>query len=235
MPLHIDIVTIFPEMLEGFLGQSMMKRAVELGAVTFNPVQLRDYTTDKHNTTDDRPFGGGPGMVMKPEPLFAAVEDLRRDASTVIYLSPAGVPFSQRHAESLAAEQTHLIFICGHYEGIDQRVIDELVDLELSIGDYVLTNGVLPAAVISDAVVRLIPGVLGGEGAAESESFSLDTDGMLEGPQYTRPAEFRGMEIPKILLSGDHKKIAEWRHQRGLELTRERRPDLLDESEQTKD
>jgi len=146
-------------------------------------------------------------MVMKPEPLFAAVEDLRRDESTVIYLSPAGVPFSQRHAEALAAKQTHLIFICGHYEGIDQRVIDELVDL------------------------RLIPGVLGGEGAAESESFSLETDGLLEGPQYTRPAEFRGMEIPKILLSGDHKKIAEWRHERGLELTRERRPDLLGDRE----
>jgi len=229
--MRIDIVTIFPEMLEGFIGQSMMKRAAELGAVTFHPVQLRDYTTDKHNTTDDRPFGGGPGMVMKPEPLFAAVEDLRRDDTLVIYLSPAGAPFTQRHAESLAAKQEHLLFICGHYEGVDQRVIDELVDLELSIGDYVLTNGVLAAAVVSDAVVRLLPGVLGGEGAAESESFSLDTDGLLEGPQYTRPAEFRGMEIPPILLSGDHKKIAEWRHQRGLELTRERRPDLLRESD----
>lgn len=222
--MRIDIITIFPEMLEGFLGQSMMKRAVELGAVEFRPVQLRDYTTDKHNTTDDRPFGGGPGMVMKPEPLFAAVEDLRTEDCTVLFPTPAGIPFRQSTAESLA-EKSHLIFICGHYEGVDQRVIDELVDLELSIGDYVLTNGVLASAVISDAIVRLIPGVLGGEGAAESESF---TTGMLEGPQYTRPAEFRGMQVPDILMSGNHAAIEAWRNERGMALTRERRPDLLE-------
>lgn len=220
--MKIDVITIFPEMLDGFLGQSMMKRAAEAGHVTFNAVNLRDFTTDKHNKTDDRPFGGGPGMVMKPEPLFRAVESLQTDRSRVILMCPQGKPFLQERARGLSTED-HLIFICGHYEGIDERVREELVDEEISIGDYVLTNGVLSAAVVIDAVVRLIPGVLGGEGAVESESFS---EPLLEGPQYTRPAEFRGMKVPGELLSGDHAAVADWRRKQAEKRTADRRPDL---------
>jgi len=222
--IQIDILTIFPPMLEGFLGQSMMRRAVDLDAVRFRVIDVRDFATDKHNTVDDRPFGGGPGMIMKCEPLFAAIESVQTDESHVIYMSPSGAPFKQARAETLATHK-HIILISGHYEGIDQRVIDSLVDEELSIGDYVLTNGTLAAAVVSDAVVRLIPGVLGGEGATESESFST---GLLEGPQYTRPPEFRGMTVPDILMSGHHKNIQAWHLEQAKKITEERRPDLLD-------
>ena len=210
-------------MLDGFLGQSMMKRAAAAGHVIFNFINLRDFTEDKHRTTDDRPFGGGPGMVMKVEPMFRAVESVRTENSRVILMCPQGAPFKQARAQALSKEE-HLIFICGHYEGVDERIRQELVDEEISIGDYILTNGVLPAAVVIDAVVRLRPDVLGGEGAAESESFS---EPLLEGPQYTRPVEFRGMSVPEVLLSGDHGAIAKWRRQQAEKRTSERRPDLL--------
>lgn len=223
--LKIDIITIFPQMLNGFLQESMMKRASDAGLVKFNAINLRDFTTDKHNTTDDRPFGGGPGMVMKPEPMFAAVESVRTPASRVILMTPQGQTFKQVDALRLAKECNHLIFICGHYEGVDERVREALVDEEISIGDYVLTNGVLSATVVIDAVARLRPGVLGGgEIATEDESFS---SGLLEYPQYTRPPEFRGMKVPEILFTGDHGKIADWRHEQAVKRTKERRSDLL--------
>ncbi len=223
--LKIDVVTLFPQMLDGFLQESMMKRAAAAGLVVFNAVNPRDFTTDKHNTADDRPFGGGPGMVMKPEPLFAAIESVQTPESHVILLTPGGRTFEQADARRLADGYSHLIFVCGHYEGIDERVREALVDEEISIGDYVLTNGVLAANVVIDAVVRLRPGVLGGGTVAtEEESFS---SGLLEYPQYTRPPEFRGMKVPEILFSGDHGKIAEWRQQKALERTGERRADLL--------
>lgn len=221
--MKIDVITIFPAMIEGYLGQSMMKRAAKAGHVEFRLINLRDFAEDKHRTTDDRPFGGGPGMVMKPEPIFKAVESLRTENSRVILMCPQGVPFKQSRAQALSEEE-HLIFICGHYEGIDERVREMLVDEEISIGDYVLTNGVLSAAVVIDAVVRLLPDVLGGEGAAESESF---TEPLLEGPQYTRPAEFRGMKVPEELLSGDHGAVAKWRREQAKKRTSERRPDLF--------
>jgi tRNA (guanine37-N1)-methyltransferase len=221
--MRIDVITIFPRMLDGFLGESMMKRAVQQGAVEFRAIDLRDFTSDRHKTTDDRPFGGGPGMVMKPEPLFKAIESLRTDASRVILMCPQGRPFRQAEAKALAGAR-HVVLVCGHYEGVDERVREALVDDEISIGDYVLTNGALAAAVVIDAVVRLLPGVVGGEGAVEEESFSA---GLLEYPHYTRPAEFRGMKVPDVLLSGDHAEIAKWRAEQARLRTRARRPDLL--------
>ncbi|VGO18466.1 tRNA (guanosine(37)-N1)-methyltransferase TrmD [Pontiella sulfatireligans] len=224
--LKVDVITLFPQMLAGFLGESMMKRASEAGLVEFRLINPRDFTTDKHNTTDDRPFGGGPGMLMKPEPLFAAVESVHTPQSHVILMTPSGKTFEQADARRLSIVHSHLIFICGHYEGVDERVREALVDEEISIGDYVLTNGVLSAVVIIDAVARLRPGVLGGgEIATEDESFS---SGLLEHPQYTRPPEFRGMKVPEILFSGDHGKIAQWRHDQAVQRTMERRIDLLE-------
>lgn len=210
-------------MLDGFLRESMLKRAVASGKVDLQTVDLRDFTTDVHRTTDDRPYGGGPGMVMKPEPIFAAVESLRTAEARVILMTPQGRVFRQQEAQGLACE-SHLIFICGHYEGVDERVRAQLVTDELSIGDYILTNGVLPAAVVVDAVVRLLPGVLGGEGATEQESFA---EGLLEYPHYTRPPEFRGMAVPEVLRSGNHGAVAVWRREQSLIRTRERRQDLL--------
>ena len=228
--LKVDVITLFPGMLKGFLEESMMKRAAKAGLVKFNIINPRDFTTDKHNTTDDRPFGGGPGMVMKCEPLFAAIESVKTPESHVILMTPSGLPFKQADAERLSCGARHLIFVCGHYEGVDQRVIDALVDEEISIGDYVLTNGALSAVVVIDAAVRLLPGALGaGAVATEEESFS---SGMLEYPQYTRPPEFRGMHVPEILFSGDHGKIEKWRHEQALKRTEERRPDLLPESDE---
>ncbi len=207
-----------------------MKRAAEAGLVEFRLINPRDFTTDKHNKTDDRPFGGGPGMVMKPEPLFAAVESIQTPESHVILMTPSGKPFVQSAARQLADDHSHLIFICGHYEGVDERVRAALVNEEISIGDYVLTNGVLSAAVVIDAVARLRPGVLGGgEIATEDESFS---SGLLEFPQYTRPPEFRGMKVPEILFSGDHGRVAEWRHEQALQRTKERRSDLLNNNDE---
>ena len=222
--LNVDVLSIFPEVLDAYLGESMMKRAAQAGLVSFRTIDLRDYTHDVHRSVDDRPYGGGPGMVMRPEPLFEAVEAVRKPESRVILMSPQGRPFTQSRAKELSRE-THLILVCGHYEGVDERVRRELVDEEISIGDYVLTNGILPAAVVIDALVRLIPGVLGaGEEAVVKESFQ---DGLLEHPQYTRPAEFRGMKVPEILLSGNHEEIARWRKDQSLRETRKNRPDLL--------
>ena len=221
--MRIDIITIFPQMLDGFLGESMMKRAVANKHVEFNRIDLRDFTTDRHRTTDDRPFGGGPGMIMKPEPLFKAIASCKTEQSRVILMSPQGRPFTQAIAQELTGH-THIILVCGHYEGVDERVREALVDEEISIGDYILTNGVLAAAVICDAVVRLIPGVLGGEGAAEQESFST---GLLEFPQYTRPADYQGLKVPDVLVSGNHEQIAAWRKDQSVARTKARRPDLL--------
>ena len=221
--MRIDIVTIFPELFQGHLATSIVGRAREQGLVQINPVDLRGYTHDAHRTVDDKPYGGGPGMLMKVEPLFEAVESLRTEGAKVIMTSPQGEPFNQGIAQELAAE-SHLIVICGHYEGVDDRVRQALVDRELSIGDYVLTSGNLPALVMIDAVVRLLPGALGSPESSVSESFS---DGLLEYPQYTRPPEFRGMKVPDVLISGNHAKIAKWRLGQAMERTRQRRPDLL--------
>jgi len=207
----------------------MMKRAQESKIVDLRIHNLRDWTKDKHRIVDDAPFGGGQGMVMKPEPIFAAVEDLKQSAiknqqSKIILMSPAGRRFDQQMATDLSKE-SHLIVICGHYEGVDHRVIEHLVDLEISIGDYVLTNGAIAAVVLVDAVVRLLPGALGHEHSAIDDSFSA---GSLEGPQYTRPAEFRGWKIPEVLLSGNHAEIAKWRIEEARKRTKQNRPDLLD-------
>ena len=221
-PLRIDVITIFPAMLQGFLSESILKRAAEKDAVSYRIINLRDFTNDRHLTVDDRPYGGGPGMIMKPEPIFKAVEAVRTPQARVILLSPQGKIFNQVAARELSA-CPHLIFISGHYEGVDERVSQSLVTDEISIGDYVLTNGTLAAAVVIDAVVRLLPDVLGAEGAADSDSFSAY---QLEHPQYTRPEEFRGMKVPAILLSGNHTEIARWQQEQSKKRTRERRPDM---------
>jgi len=221
--MKIDIVTLFPEICRAPLGESIMKRAQKNGIVDLYIHNLRDWTTDKHHIVDDAPFGGGQGMVMKPEPIFAAVEDLRNETSKVVLLSPAGRRFDQEMAAELSGE-SHLIIICGHYEGVDHRVIEHLIDLEISIGDYVLTNGAIAAVVLADAVVRLMPGVLGHEQSGVDDSFSR---GLLEAPQYTRPAEFRSWKVPDVLLSGNHAEIESWRREQSIKRTRENRPDLL--------
>lgn len=217
-------MTLFPRIVEGPLEESILKRARERGLVTIRVHNLRDFTHDKHRVVDDKPFGGGPGMVLKPEPIFEAVETLRRPDSRVILMCPQGRRFTQAVAHELSA-RPHLLIICGHYEGVDERVREALVQDEISIGDYVLTNGALAAAVLIDAVVRLLPGALGDEASAVRDSF---TDGLLEGPQYTRPAEFRGMRVPEVLLSGNHEEIARWRREQALRRTAQRRPDLLE-------
>ena len=221
--MKIDILTLFPEICRAPLSESMMKRAQENGIVDLRIHNLRDWTTDKHHVVDDAPFGGGQGMVMKPEPIFAAVEALRKENSFVILMTPQGKSFTQALAKNLS-EHEHLVVVCGHYEGIDHRVTEHLVDMEISIGDYVLTNGAIAAAVLVDAVVRLLPGVLGHEQSSADDSFSA---GLLEAPQYTRPAEFRGWKVPEVLLSGNHAEIAAWRKEQALRRTRENRPDLL--------
>ena len=221
--MKIDIITLFPEICRAPLSESIVKRAQENGIVHLRIHDLRDWTTDKHHVVDDAPFGGGPGMVMKPEPIFAAVESLRNEKSTVVLMTPQGERFTQTAAAKFTGSE-HLVVICGHYEGIDHRVIEHLVDAEISIGDYVLTNGAIAAVVLVDATVRLLPGVLGDEQSAAEDSFSA---GLLEAPQYTRPAEFRGWKVPEILLSGNHAEIAAWRKKEALRRTRENRPDLL--------
>src|SRR5688572_23611366 len=250
--MKIEILTLFPEVCRAPLDESMMKRAQESGALDLRIHNLRDWTTDKHHVVDDAPFGGGQGMVMKAEPIFRAVEELlgeegktsnvqpasavdglrrgERPTSNVelqrpkvVLMSPTGRRFNQQMANELSGE-SHLIVVCGHYEGVDHRVIEHLIDAEISIGDYVLTNGAIAAVVLVDAVVRLLPGVLGDEQSAANDSFS---DGLLEGPQYTRPAEFRGWKVPEVLLSGNHAAIAAWRKEQGLQRTRKNRPDLL--------
>jgi tRNA (guanine37-N1)-methyltransferase len=223
--MKIDILTLFPEICRAPLSESIMKRAQEQGIVDLRIHNLRDWTTDKHHVVDDAPFGGGQGMVMKPEPIFGAVEDLQSEKSKIVLMSPAGRRFNQQLAAELSKE-SHLIVICGHYEGVDHRVIEHLVDLDLSIGDYVLTNGAIAAVVVVDAIVRLLPGALGHERSAADDSFSTESSG-LEAPQYTRPAEFRGWKVPEVLLSGNHAEIAKWRREQAIKRTRESRPDLL--------
>lgn len=220
--VKVQILTIFPEMCDGVLGTSILKRAVDKGLAELEAVDLRAWATDRHKSTDDAPYGGGPGMVMKIEPIDRALADLRRPESRVILMSPQGRTFSHAVAAELARE-SHLIFLCGHYEGIDQRVAEHLVDDEISIGDYVLTNGALPALVLTDAVVRLIPGVLGDDQSAACDSFAT---GHLDHPHYTRPVDYRGWRVPDVLLSGNHAEIARWRAQEAAERTRRQRPDL---------
>lgn len=220
--MKIQILTLFPAICSAILGESIVGRACRKGVVEIEALDLREWAVGRHRVTDDAPYGGGPGMVMKIEPIFRALQDLRRPETKVILLTPQGRRFDQRKAEELALGR-HLILICGHYEGIDQRVAEHLVDEEISIGDYVLTNGALAAAVVTDAVVRLVPEVLGDSGSAVAESFST---GRLDHPHYTRPEVFNEWPVPSVLLSGDHGAIAKWRDEQARHLTRERRPDL---------
>ena len=238
--MKIDILTLFPEICRAPLNESIMKRAQENKIVDLQIHNLRHWTTDKHHVVDDTPFGGGQGMVMKPEPIFAAVEELRASigetpsaeqraskaelpSPKVILMSPTGRRFNQQVATELSRE-SRLIIVCGHYEGVDHRVIEHLIDIEISVGDYVLTNGAIAAVVLVDAIVRLVPGVLGHEQSAVEDSFS---GGLLEAPHYTRPAKFRGWKVPEVLLSGNHAQIAAWRKEQALKRTRQNRPDLL--------
>ena len=225
--MKINVLTLFPEMFEGVFNTSMMKRAQEESAVDFSVVDFRDYSTNKHRKVDDYPYGGGAGMVLKPEPLFDAVEDVTKHAKKrprVLLMCPQGERFTQEKAEELAQEE-ELVFICGHYEGYDERIREHLVTDELSIGDFVLTGGELAAMTMIDSIVRLLPNVLGNEVSPEDDSFST---GLLEHPQYTRPASYRGYDMPEVLLSGDHARIEAWRKKESLRRTYLRRPDLLE-------
>jgi tRNA (guanine37-N1)-methyltransferase len=221
--MKIGVLTLFPAMFAGPLDESIIMRARKKGLLDLQIHQLRDWTHDRHKTVDDKPFGGGPGMLMKVEPLFEAVESLQRPETKVILLSPSGRKFSQQIARELSQEKD-LLLVTGHYEGFDERVRENLADDELSIGDYVLTNGALPAMVVIDAVARLLPGVLGDDASSSDESFS---HGLLEYPQYTRPAEFRGMKVPEVLLNGNHAEIEKWRREQAKLRTKAQRPDLL--------
>jgi len=222
--MKIDILTLFPEIALAPLSESIIKRAQAAGLVEIKAHQLRDWATDKHKKTDDTLCGGGPGMLLKPEPLFAAIEALRREDTLVVLMTPQGKVFKQSVARELS-QRSHVLFVCGHYEGVDHRVIEQCIDLELSIGDYVLTNGAIAAAVVSDAVVRLLPGALGDERSSVEESFAEEN--MLEAPAYTKPAEFRGLKVPEVLLSGNHRLIAQWQREQAVARTRKNRPDLL--------
>jgi tRNA (guanine37-N1)-methyltransferase len=221
--MKIGVLTLFPAMFAGPLDESIVKRAREARLLDLKIHNLRDWTHDRHKTVDDKPFGGGPGMLLKAEPLFEAIESLQRENTKVILLSPGGRKFDQSIARELA-QQGDLLLVCGSYEGFDERVRETLADDELSIGDYVLTNGALPAMVVIDAVARLLPGVLGDDESSHDESFS---HGLLEYPQYTRPAEFRGMKVPEVLLSGNHAEIEKWRREQAKLRTEKQRPDLL--------
>jgi tRNA (guanine37-N1)-methyltransferase len=223
--MRIDILTLFPEIAMAPLGESMMKRARAAGLVEIEAHDLRNWATGKHRKTDDYLCGGGQGMLLKPEPIFAAIEELRGPQTKVVLMTPQGKVFRQAMAREMA-EWTNLIFLCGHYEGVDHRVIEELVDLELSIGDYVLTNGAIAAAVVTDAIVRLLPGALGDARSAQDESFS--DPALLEAPAYTKPIDFRGLKVPDVLLSGHHAKIAAWKSEKARERTATNRPDLVD-------
>ena len=232
--MRIDVMTLFPAMFDGVFSSSILGKAREKGIVELNTVNFRDYSNNKHNTVDDYPYGGGGGMVLKPEPIFMAVEALTETLSSkprIILMCPQGESFTQRKAEELAKEE-HLIFICGHYEGYDERIREHLVTDELSIGDYVLTGGELPAMVVIDSVARLLPGVLGNETSAVTDSFST---GLLEYPHYTRPVQFRDWEVPEILLSGHHANIEKWRKRQAILRTWQKRPDLLESYPLTKE
>jgi tRNA (guanine37-N1)-methyltransferase len=225
--MKIDVLTLFPGMFAGPLDESIVRRARDAGRLAVQIHNLREYTHDRHRTVDDKPFGGGPGMLLKPEPIFEAVEHLAGERTRVILLTPAGRRFNQALARELAQTE-HLLLVCGSYEGFDERIREALADDELSIGDFVLTNGALPAMVVIDAVARLLPGVLGDDESAREESFSRDA---LEYPQYTRPADFRGMKVPEVLLSGHHAEIARWRAEQARRRTEQRRPDLLGQAQ----
>ncbi len=221
--MRIDVLTLFPGMFDNVLNESIIKRARKSGRVKINVPNLRDWTRDRHRTADDKPFGGGAGMVMKPEPLFEAIDDLKKSNARIVLLTPQGKKLNQKLAKRLS-KYRHLILICGHYEGVDERVRKYLATDEISIGDYVLTCGELPAMVLIDSVIRLVPGVLGHKDSAKFESFERN---LLEHSQYTRPAEYRGMKVPKVLLRGNHKRIEEWRRKESIKRTKKRRPDLL--------
>ncbi|MBR2391477.1 MAG: tRNA (guanosine(37)-N1)-methyltransferase TrmD [Clostridia bacterium] len=224
--MKIDILTLFPEMFEP-LKQSILKRATDSGLLEINILNIRDFSKDKHKKCDDYTFGGGPGMLMMPQPIYDAITSIEGyEKALKIYMSPKGETFSQKKSQFLAKNYDHLILLCGHYEGVDERIIELLIDEEISIGDYVLTGGELPAMVLVDAVSRNIAGVLGGEESAEIESFS---DGLLEYPQYTKPREFMGLSVPEVLVSGDHAKIDKWRREQSEKITKQRRPDLFDD------
>ncbi|MBQ7477940.1 MAG: tRNA (guanosine(37)-N1)-methyltransferase TrmD [Selenomonadaceae bacterium] len=234
--MRIDVITLFPEMFAGPFGESIIKRAVEHGILDIHFTNFRNFAFDKHRQVDDSPFGGGSGMVLKPEPLFRAVRYVKEETADctnrrILLMDPSGVPFHQEKAKELASYE-QLIFICGHYEGFDARITENLADEAISIGDYVLTGGELPAMVITDAVARMLPGVLGSEESAPTDSFY---HGLLEFPQYTRPREFEGMQVPEILFSGDHGKIRKWRRQQSLRITQKNRPDLLERAELAKE
>ncbi|MDR0740968.1 MAG: tRNA (guanosine(37)-N1)-methyltransferase TrmD [Puniceicoccales bacterium] len=221
--MTIDLLSLFPEMIDGFMQTSIIARAQKNQFLHCRTHDLRQWSTDKHRKVDDRPFGGGAGMVIQPEPLARAIKNLKTEQSSTIYLCPDGTPFTTAIAQRFA-QQSHLILVSGHYEGIDQRIRDRYVDWEISIGDYVLTNGTLAAAVVIDAICRHIPGVLGNAASLKQDSFS---DGLLSPPQYTQPRIFEGMEVPDVLLSGNHAAIDQWRQRQRLERTRQKRPDLL--------
>lgn len=227
--MRIDVLTIFPKMFDSVLGESIIKRARDKGVVEINIIDLRLFSTDKHRKVDDKPFGGGPGMVMNAEPFFEAVNYIRKKTkdsrlkTRTILLSPKGRRFNHALAKKLSKYE-HMVLLCGHYEGIDERVTSHLADEELSIGDFVLTGGELPAMVIIDSIVRLLPGALGDNDSSKDESFS---ENLLEYPHYTRPADYKGMKVPDVLLSGDHEKIKEWRKKEALKITKKKRPDLL--------
>lgn len=223
--LTVDVLTLFPGMISGYMAESMIGKAIERGILSVGVRNLRDWADNKWNITDDRPFGGGAGMVMKPEPLAAAIDELKQPESTVIYLTPDGEPLTSPLARELS-EKKHLVLVSGHYEGIDQRIRDTRIDREISIGDYILTNGTLPAAVLVDAVARFIPGVLGEEKSLTQDSFQRNLLGF---PQYTRPVEFEGRGVPEVLLSGNHAAIEQWREQQRIAKTKQRRPDLIDQ------
>ncbi|NBI29564.1 tRNA (guanosine(37)-N1)-methyltransferase TrmD [Chengkuizengella marina] len=232
--MKIDVLTLFPNMFSGVFNESILGKANDKGIVNLNTINFRDFANNKHNTVDDYPYGGGAGMVLKPEPIFSAVENLITEGETntkIVLMCPQGKKFDQKKAEELSKAQ-HLIFICGHYEGYDERIREHLVTDEISIGDYILTGGEIPAMVVIDSVVRLLPGVLGNETSVVSDSFS---SGLLEYPQYTRPASFRGLDVPDVLLSGHHKNIDEWRLKESIRRTLERRPELFEKMKLSKE
>ena len=229
--MKISIITLFTDMFEGPFRTSIVGRAIKSGLLEIDLVQLREFATDDRRTVDEAPFGGGPGMVLKPGPLVNAVDSIAGDSASgmkphVILMSAQGLPLTHRRAQQLS-QKDELVLVCGHYEGVDERFIQHCVDEEISIGDFVMTGGEIPAMALADAVVRLIPGVLGGEDSAKYDSFTSGSDALLEGPVYTRPANYRGMKVPEVLLSGDHSKINAWKRTQALHRTEARRPDLL--------
>jgi len=229
--MRIDVLTLFPELFNAFQQWSIISRAIERDIFSLNAINIRDFSRDKHRRVDDYPFGGGPGMVMKPEPIYEAISNARTEDSTVIYLSPQGKPYNQQLAKTLSKEK-HIVLLCGHYEGIDSRIVDNFIDMEISIGDYVLTGGEIPALVLIESIIRLLPGTLGSEESYTDESHY---DGILEHNQYTRPRSFKGLDVPEVLLSGNHDKIARWRKYSALKNTYIKRPDLLNGIELTEE